>query len=82
MNVTIAISKTRGSSRWREKSMMVTCISKLDIPLLEPIYCSQYPWIGTYKATSRILGISERDPYMNMEEDNLSKNLQCTIEAW
>jgi hypothetical protein len=46
MNVSIGISKTRGSPRWREKTMMIACSSKLDIPLHEPLYRPQYPWVG------------------------------------
>ena len=47
MNESIARSRTRGSPRWREKTMIV-CSSKPDIPLLEPLHCLQYPWVGVY----------------------------------
>jgi hypothetical protein len=46
MNESIARSKTRGSPRWREKTMMITCSSKLDIPIHESLYHPQYPWVG------------------------------------
>ena len=35
-----------------------------------------------WRATSRPWGIPERDPCIQMEEDNLVKNLQCTAKAW
>ena len=100
MNENIARSRTRGSPRWREKTMMITCSSKPDIPLHESLYHPQYPSIGVlhqmnaktvlqsnwtksvWRATSRLWGILERDPCMQMEEDNLVENLQCTTEAW
>jgi hypothetical protein len=34
--------------KWREKTMMITCSSKPDIPLHEPVYRLQYPWVGAY----------------------------------
>jgi hypothetical protein len=41
MNESIAISRTRGSPRWREKTMMIDC--KPNIPINEPVYHPQYP---------------------------------------
>jgi hypothetical protein len=38
MNESIARSRTRGSPRWREKTMMIVCSSKPDIPLHESLY--------------------------------------------
>ena len=35
-----------------------------------------------WRETSRLWGIPERDSCIQMEEDNLVKNLQCTTEAW
>jgi hypothetical protein len=32
--------------KWREKTMIIVRSSKLDIPLHEPLYCPQYPWVG------------------------------------
>ena len=96
----IARSRTRGSLGWREKTMMITCSSKLDIPLHKSLYHLQYPWVGVlhqmnakivlqnnwtksvWRATSRLWGISERDPCMQMEKDNSMENLQRTAEAW
>jgi hypothetical protein len=46
MNESIVRSRTRGSPRWREKTMMITCSSKLDISLHESLYHPQYPWVG------------------------------------
>jgi hypothetical protein len=46
MNESIARSRTRGSPRWREKTMMITRSSKPDIPLHESLYHPQYPWVG------------------------------------
>jgi hypothetical protein len=46
MNESIARSRTRGSPKWREKTMMITRSSKLDIPLHESLYHPQYPWVG------------------------------------
>ena len=46
MNESIARSKNRGSLRWREKTMMITCSSTLDISLHESFYHPQHPWVG------------------------------------
>jgi hypothetical protein len=46
MNEIIARSRTRGSPRWRENTMMITCSSKSDMPLHESLYHPQYPWAG------------------------------------
>jgi hypothetical protein len=46
MNVSFVRSITRVSPRWREKTMMIACSSKPDIPLHEPLYRPQYPWVG------------------------------------
>jgi hypothetical protein len=46
MNESIARSRTKGSPRWREKTMMITHSSKLDIPLHESLYHPQYPSVG------------------------------------
>jgi hypothetical protein len=48
MNASIARSRTRGSPRWREKTIMITSSSKPDIPLHELVYRLQYPWVGVY----------------------------------
>jgi hypothetical protein len=40
MNESIARSRTRGSPRWREKTMLIARSSK---PLHESLY---YPWVG------------------------------------
>jgi hypothetical protein len=48
MNRSIARFRTRGSPRWREKTMMTTCSRKPDIPLSELLYLLQYPWIEVY----------------------------------
>ena len=100
MNESIVRYRTRGSPRWREKTMMITRSIKLDIPLHESLYHLQYPWVwvlhqmnaknvlqsnwtkSIWRATSRLWGIPERDPCMQMEKDNLMENLQCTTEAW
>jgi hypothetical protein len=38
-----------GSPKRRENNtMMPTCSSKSNIPLYEPLYPLQYPWIGVY----------------------------------
>ena len=43
----------------------------------------QRNWIkSVWRAISRLWGIPERDPWMQIEEDNLVENLQCTTEAW
>ena len=55
MNVIIVRSKTRGSPRWKEKTMMLVCSSKLDIPLHNPLYHLQYPWFGFYIRWMQIL---------------------------
>jgi hypothetical protein len=100
MNKSFARSRTRGSPRWREKTMMTTCFSKPDISLHESLYHPQHPWVGVlyqinaktvlqnnwtkrvWRETSRLWGILERDPCMQMEKDNSMENLQCTTEAW
>jgi len=100
MNESIARSRTRGSPRWREKTMMITCSNTPDISLHESLYHPQHPWVGVlhqmnaknvfqrnwiksvWRAISRLWGIPERDPCMQIEEDNLVENLQCTAEAW
>ena len=46
MNESIVRSKTRGSPRWREKTMMITCSSKPDLSLHESLYHPQHPWVG------------------------------------
>jgi hypothetical protein len=46
MNESIARSRTRGSSRWREKTTIITHSIKLDIPLNDSLYHPQYPWVG------------------------------------
>ena len=46
MNVSIARSRTRGSPRWREKTMMINFSSKPDIPLHESLDHPQYSWVG------------------------------------
>jgi hypothetical protein len=38
MNESIARSRTRGSPRWREKTMMIARSGKLDLPLHESLY--------------------------------------------
>jgi hypothetical protein len=43
MNESIARSRTRGSPRWREKTMMITHSDKPDIPLHESLY---HLWVG------------------------------------
>jgi hypothetical protein len=48
MNVSIARSINIGSPIWREKTMMIACSSKPNIPLHEPVYRPQYPWVGIY----------------------------------
>jgi hypothetical protein len=42
MNESIARSRTRGSPRWREKTMIARS-GKPDIPLHESLY---HPWVG------------------------------------
>ena len=40
-------------------------------------------WIkSVWRAISRLWGIPERDHWMQIEENNLVENLQCTTEAW
>ena len=100
MNKIIARSRTRGSPKWREKIMMITCSSTPDISLHESLYHLQHSLVGVlhqmneknvlqrnrinnvWRETSRLWGIPERDPCMQMEKDNLVENLQCTAEAW
>jgi hypothetical protein len=48
MNEIIVRFRTRGSPKWREKTMMIACSSKPDIHLHEPLYLPQYPWVGVY----------------------------------
>jgi hypothetical protein len=43
MNESIARSRTRGSPRWREKTMMIAHSGKPDIPLHESLY---HLWVG------------------------------------
>ena len=52
MNKRIARSRTRGSPRWREKTMMITCSSTLDITLHESLYHPQHPWVGILHQTN------------------------------
>jgi hypothetical protein len=49
MNESIARSRTRGSPRWREKTMMITCSSKPDISLHESLY---HPTSMSWSSTS------------------------------
>ena len=46
MNESIARSRTRGSPRWMEKTMMITCSSTPNISLHESLYHPQHPWVG------------------------------------
>jgi hypothetical protein len=48
MNENIARYRTKGSPIWREKNMMISCSIKPEIPLDEPLYHPQYPWVGVY----------------------------------
>jgi hypothetical protein len=88
MNVSIARSRTRGSPRWKEKTMMIAC--KPDIPLHEPLYHLQLT-SDEYKICSPKQLNKEsmkrniktlKYTCMQMKEDNLVENLQCTTEAW
>jgi len=45
MNESIARSRTRGSLRWREETMMIDCSSTPDLSLYKSLYYPQHPWV-------------------------------------
>jgi hypothetical protein len=67
MNESIARSRTRGSPRWREKTM-IALSGKPDIPLHESLY---HPWVG-------VLHQDECKDYSpeQLNKDHMKRNLK------
>jgi hypothetical protein len=97
MNESIARSRTRGSPRWREKTMIARSVNQTYL------YMSHYIIHGLefyIKINAKIVlheklnkehmkrnletfeAYQKEDSCIQIEEDNLVKNLQCTTEAW
>jgi hypothetical protein len=60
VNKSIAKSRTRGSHRWREKTMMIARSDKPNIPLHESLY---HPWVG----------VLHQDEYKDCSPEQLNK---------
>ena len=87
MNESIKRFRTRGSLRWREKTMMIDCSSTPDLSLYKSLYHPQHPWVGILRmqrmfskrnwvksacrAISRLWGIPKRYSCMQIRRRQL-----------
>jgi hypothetical protein len=98
MNESIARSRTRGSLKWREETMMVDCSSTLDLSIDKSLYHPQTSMsqnstsdeckecslekLNKEHIESNLKTLSHTRRRLLYAEDNMVENLQCTAEAW
>jgi hypothetical protein len=89
MNESIARSRTRGSLRWREKTMMIDCSSTPDLSLYKSL-SDEYKECSPEKLNEERMKSNlktlrytrKRLLYADKKKTTWWRNLQCTAEAW
>jgi hypothetical protein len=87
MNENIARSRTRGSPRWREKTMMIV-VNQTYLYMSQYIVHNIHRLEFTCRETSKALRYTRKRPlYVDgrrscMDSNNLVQSLQYTTKAW